>query len=79
MTKVAVYAFIRIAFDLNGPPDWRLSVPILIVGAATALIGVLQALMDNDLKRVLAYSTIENIGLVFVGLGLRFRLSREWL
>jgi hydrogenase-4 component B len=72
MTKVAVYAFIRIAFDLNGLPDWRLSVPILIVGAATGLIGVLQALMDNDLKRVLAYSTIENIGLVFVALGLAF-------
>ena len=72
MTKVAVYAFIRIAFDLLGPPDWRLSIPVLIVGAASGLIGVLQALMDNDLKRILAYSTIENIGLVFVALGLAY-------
>ena len=72
MTKVAVYAFIRIAFDLAGPPDWRLSIPVLIVGAASGLIGVLQALMDNDLKRVLAYSTIENIGLIFVALGLAY-------
>jgi hydrogenase-4 component B len=70
MTKVAVYAFIRIAFDLIGPPDWRWSVPVLVVGAATALIGVLNALMEVDLKRVLAYSTIENLGLVFIGLGL---------
>jgi len=72
MTKVAVYAFIRIAFDLVGPPDWRLAIPLLIVGAASGIIGVLQALMDNDLKRVLAYSTIENIGLVFVALGFAY-------
>ncbi len=70
MTKVAIYAFVRIVFDLLGAPDWRWSVPILIFGVATGLIGVLSALMDVDLKRVLAYSTIENIGLVFVGLGL---------
>jgi formate hydrogenlyase subunit 3/multisubunit Na+/H+ antiporter MnhD subunit len=77
MTKVAVYAFIRIAFDLCGPPDWRLAAPVLVIGAASGLIGVLQALMDNDLKRVLAYSTIENLGLVFVALGfaLAFRAS----
>ena len=70
MTKVAVYGFIRIAFDLVGPSDWRWSVPVLIVGAATGLLGVMHALMEVDLKRVLAYSTVENIGLVFVGLGL---------
>ncbi len=70
MTKVAVYGFIRIVFDLAGPADWRWSVPVLVVGAATGLIGVLHALMQTDLKRVLAFSTIENIGLVFVALGL---------
>ena len=72
MTKVAVYAFIRVAFDLAGAPDWRLAIPVLIVGAASGFIGVLQALMDNDLKRILAYSTIENIGLIFVGLGFAY-------
>jgi hydrogenase-4 component B len=77
MTKVAVYAFIRIAFDLIGPPDWRWSVPVLIVGAATALIGVLNALMEVDLKRVLAYSTIENLGLVFIGLGLALAFKAD--
>ncbi len=45
---------------------------MLIVGAASGFLGVLQALMDNDLKRILAYSTIENIGLIFVGLGLAY-------
>ena len=70
MTKVAVYAFIRIVFTLLGPPDWRWSVPVMALGAISAVLGVLYALVQTDLKRVLAYSTIENIGFVFVGLGL---------
>src|SRR3546814_134021 len=70
MTKVAIYAFIRIVFDLLGPIGWVWAVPVLIIGAATAVLGVLSALMQNDIKRVLAYSTIENIGLIFVALGL---------
>src|SRR5438105_7729713 len=70
MTKVAVYAFIRIVFDLLGPPQWWWGVVVLSIAGITAVLGVLQALMQHDLKRLLAYSTIENIGLVFVGLGL---------
>jgi formate hydrogenlyase subunit 3/multisubunit Na+/H+ antiporter MnhD subunit len=70
MTKVAIYAFVRIGFDLAGPLAWWCSLPILALGAATAVIGVLQALMQQDLKRVLAYSTVENIGVIFIGLGL---------
>ncbi|MBS0246236.1 MAG: hydrogenase 4 subunit B [Proteobacteria bacterium] len=70
MTKVAIYGFIRIVFDLVGPPAWWWSMPVLLVGAITAVMGVLYALMQRDLKRVLAYSTIENIGIVFVALGL---------
>jgi len=70
MTKVAIYGFIRLAFDLLGPISWWWAVPVLIVGAVTAVLGVLSALMQNDIKRVLAYSTIENIGLIFVALGL---------
>jgi hydrogenase-4 component B len=75
MTKVAVYAFVRIVFDLLGPPGWWWAVPVLAVGGITTVLGVLYALMQNDLKRVLAYSTIENIGLVFVGLGLALGFS----
>ncbi|MBV9330673.1 MAG: hydrogenase 4 subunit B, partial [Alphaproteobacteria bacterium] len=70
MTKVAVYGFIRIVFDLAGPPDWWWSMLPLGLGGATAAMGVLYALMETDLKRVLAYSTIENIGIIFAGLGL---------
>ena len=70
MTKVAVYAFIRIVFDLSGPPDWWWGLAVLAAGAGTAVMGVLYALFENDLKRVFAYSTIENVGIIFVGLGL---------
>ncbi len=70
MTKVAVYGFIRIVFDLSGPPAWWWSIPVLLTAAITALLGVLYALMEHDLKRLLAYHTVENIGIIFIGLGL---------
>src|SRR5579859_2106322 len=75
MTKVAVYGFVRIVFDLAGPPVWWWGLLVASVGAATAVIGVLYALLEIDLKRVLAYSTIENIGVIFVGLGLALAFS----
>ena len=70
MTKVAVYGFIRVMFDLLGEPTWWSSVVVLFLGGLTAVLGILHALMEKDLKRLLAYSTIENIGVVFVSLGL---------
>lgn len=70
MTKVAVYGFIRVIFDLLGPPTWWSSIVVLLLGSATAVLGILYALMEKDLKRLLAYSTIENIGIIFVSLGL---------
>ena len=70
MTKVAVYAVIRILFDLAGPPEWWWGLVVILLGGATALMGVLYALFQTDMKRILAYSTIENIGIIFVGLGL---------
>ena len=70
MTKVAVYGFIRIVFDLAGNLPWWSGALVLAVGGFSAVIGVLQALMQDDTKRLLAWSTIENIGIVFIGLGL---------
>ena len=70
MTKVAVYGFVRIAFDLLGAPNWWWGALVALVGGITAVMGVLYALMQSDLKRLLAYSTVENIGIVFIGLGL---------
>jgi len=77
MTKVAVYGFVRIVFDLAGPPAWWWNIPVLIIAGLTAFLGVLYALMEHDLKRLLAYHTVENIGIIFIGLGLAlaFRAS----
>jgi formate hydrogenlyase subunit 3/multisubunit Na+/H+ antiporter MnhD subunit len=70
MTKVAVYGFIRIVFDLLAAPSWWSGMIVLVLGGVTAVTGVLYALMQQDVKRLLAYSTVENIGIVFIGLGL---------
>ena len=70
MTKVAVYGFVRIVFDLIGTPVWWWGLVVLMLGGITAALGVLYALMQHDLKRLLAYHTVENIGIIFIGLGL---------
>jgi formate hydrogenlyase subunit 3/multisubunit Na+/H+ antiporter MnhD subunit len=70
MTKVAVYGFIRIAFDLIGAPSAWWAFVLVVIGACTAALGILYAMMQKDLKKLLAYSTVENIGIVFVALGL---------
>ncbi len=70
MTKVAVYGFVRIIFDLLGEPSWWMSMVVLVLGGVTAVLGVLYALMQHDLKRLLAYHTVENIGIIYIGLGL---------
>ncbi|MBS0518230.1 MAG: hydrogenase 4 subunit B [Proteobacteria bacterium] len=79
MTKVAIYGFMRIAFDLLGPPAWWWSLPPIILGVITAVLGLLYAVFDGDLKRVLAYSTVENVGVIFVALGLAlaFRANHQ--
>ncbi|WFU40433.1 hydrogenase 4 subunit B [Bradyrhizobium sp. CB82] len=79
MTKVAVYGFVRIVFDLLPEPEWWWSMVVLLVGGPTATLGVLYALMQRDIKRVLAYSTIENIGIIFTGLGLALAFKAQGL
>jgi formate hydrogenlyase subunit 3/multisubunit Na+/H+ antiporter MnhD subunit len=70
MTKVAVYGFLRIVFDLLGEPAWWWSMIVLTLAGITCVMGVLYALMQHDLKRLLAYHTVENIGIIFIGIGL---------
>jgi formate hydrogenlyase subunit 3/multisubunit Na+/H+ antiporter MnhD subunit len=79
MTKVAIYGFIRIVFDLLGTPPWWSGVLVLAIGGLTAVIGILSALMETDLKRALASSTIENVGIVFIGLGLALAFGANGL
>ncbi len=70
MLKVAVYGFIRFVLDLLHQVHWQWGVAVLIIGCLSALLGVLYALMQHDLKRLLAYHSVENIGIIFIGLGL---------
>ena len=75
MTKVAVYGFIRIIFDLNGPLSWWWGILVIPIAGITCLLGVLSALMQHDFKRLLAYHTVENIGIIFIGIGLALAFS----
>jgi formate hydrogenlyase subunit 3/multisubunit Na+/H+ antiporter MnhD subunit len=69
MVKLGVYGLVRVWFDLlgGGPGWWGLLA--LALGALSALYGVLQASVSEDLKSLLAYSTTENIGLMLMGVG----------
>ena len=69
MIKLGVYGVLRIGLDLlGGGPAWWGAL-LIGLGALSAAVGVLYALMENDLKRLLAYSSVENVGLVFIGIG----------
>ena len=70
MLKVALYGLIRFSFDLLGEVHWQWGVVLLILGTFSALGGILYALMQPNLKRLLAYSSVENIGIIFMVLGL---------
>ncbi|HYA38576.1 MAG TPA: proton-conducting transporter membrane subunit, partial [Candidatus Methylomirabilis sp.] len=70
MLKVALYGLLRFVYYLIGEFYWPWGLVLLVIGTTTALSGVLYATAQNDLKRLLAYSSIENIGIIFMGLGL---------
>jgi len=69
MLKTAVYGLVRFAFDFlgGGPPWW--GYVVLLAGAVSGLLGVLYAIAEHDLKRLLAYHSVENIGIIYLGLG----------
>jgi hydrogenase-4 component B len=69
MLKTAVYGFVRFAFDfLGGGPSWW-GYLVLLAGGVSGLLGVLYAISEHDLKRLLAYHSVENIGIIYLGLG----------
>ena len=70
MLKTAIYGILRVTFDLIDTPLWWWGMVALGLGLATALFGVVFAAVQVDMKRLLAYSSIENIGIIVMGLGL---------
>lgn len=70
MLKTAIYGIIRISFDLlKDMPLWWGTL-VLILGLVSTVMGVLYALMQHDLKKLLAYHSVENIGIILIGIGL---------
>ena len=70
MLKTAIYGLLRVSFDLLQMQLWWWGVVLLAMGLGTALFGVIFSTVQSDMKRLLAYSSIENIGLLLVGIGL---------
>ena len=70
MLKTAIYGILRVSFDLLDAQMWWWGVLALSLGLVTALFGVMFAAVQTDMKRLLAYSSIENIGIILVGIGL---------
>jgi formate hydrogenlyase subunit 3/multisubunit Na+/H+ antiporter MnhD subunit len=69
MLKIAVYGLVRFLLDVFTPDLWW-GVLILAAGTASAVLGIIYALKEHDVKGMLAYSSIENIGIIFTGIGL---------
>jgi hydrogenase-4 component B len=69
LIKTGIYGLTRVFFDFLGAPPMWWGVTVLTLGTVSAVIGVLYALMQHDLKRLLAYHSIENIGIILMGLG----------
>jgi hydrogenase-4 component B len=70
MLKTAIYGIIRVTFDLISVFPWWWGAIVLVLGLVSAVMGVLYALMQHDLKRLLAYHSVENIGIILIGIGL---------
>ncbi len=75
MLNTAIYGLLRVSLDLLKLQLWWWGGLLLVIGLATALFGVVFASVQTDMKRLLAYSSIENMGLLFVGMGLTLIFS----
>ncbi|MBP1745063.1 MAG: dehydrogenase [Firmicutes bacterium] len=70
MLKIAIYGFIRVAFIFAKDVSVYFGVAVMLVGTITAIYAVINSLAQNDIKKLLAYSSSENIGMIFAVLGL---------
>lgn len=75
MLKIALYGFIRVSFMFMNNISVYFGIFIMILGAVTAIFSILNALFQNDIKKLLAYSSVENIGIIFSTLGLSLIMS----
>ncbi|QWR78807.1 hydrogenase 4 subunit B [Candidatus Magnetomonas plexicatena] len=70
MLKIAIYGIVRFTFDIIRVYPWWWGALVLVLGLISAVMGVLFALMQHDIKKLLAYSSVENVGIILIGIGL---------
>lgn len=71
MVKIGIFGILKVAMDLlaqTGLPLWW-GILVMAIGAISALLGVLYALAEQDIKRLLAWSTVENVGIILLAVG----------
>ena len=76
MLKVAIYGFIKIVFAMTNLPAWA-GLVVIALGLLSAIVGVLYAVIERDMKRAFAYSSIENMGIIFTMLGISIYLLSQ--
>lgn len=69
MVKIGIFGIIKVGIDLLGASQLWWGVVVLGFGAVSSVLGVLYALAEHDIKRLLAYHTVENIGIILMGVG----------
>ena len=77
MVKTGLYGIARVSLVFLGPGEPWWGIALMSAGAVSAVLGVLYALMERDIKRILAYSTVENVGIIAIGLGAAIALRAE--
>lgn len=75
MLKVAIYGFIRVVFILLGGVSYKYGFVVLVLGTITAIYTIINSLLQSDYKKLLAYSSSENIGIIFAVIGLALILN----
>ncbi|MDV5122061.1 MAG: hydrogenase 4 subunit B [Candidatus Scalindua sp.] len=79
MIKVGIYGILRIVVDILGVgPEWW-GTAIIIIGAVTSVLGIMYATVERDIKRLLAYCSVENIGIILLGIGASMILASNGL
>jgi hydrogenase-4 component B len=69
MIKIAIFMLIRVFFDFLGASEAWWGYLVLTLGTISAILGILYAVVESDIKRMLAFSSIENIGIILIGIG----------
>ena len=71
MIKIGIFGIVKVAFDLLGASGCELwwGILVVVIGAISAVLGIVYAIAENDIKRLLAYCSVENIGIILLGVG----------